>query len=177
MPTINEANKLFKRSRMFYSTESAEEHLDAVKELFKEKEDKITSLKAENERLKSENYKDEELAKMKAKMEQAMQQRKEAYDAMYRGFPISKEEQDDINNWMRAHDITTHGNTKGYHGAIGGGFDYVFTPTSIGTVAKCVCGTCKLKAIAAAMATGTYDRKAYTQYMAEHGGEYCFQDL
>ena len=76
-------------------------------------------LEKENERLKSEAYKDEELAKMK-----------ERYDKMsedyYRGFPISEEEEKKINEWIQAL-------TKADTGASGGRFIYRFYPTALGT--------------------------------------------
>lgn len=78
-------------------------------------------LMAENARLKSEAYKDEELAKMS-----------ESYDKMtsdyYRGFPISEKEENKINEWKKNIIEKWPANA----GAIGGRFVYHFIPTSIG---------------------------------------------
>ena len=79
-------------------------------------------LRKENERLKSEAYKDEELAKMKEQYEKM--------EADYRrGFGISEAEDKKIRDWM---DKLPQANT----GAIGGRFTYQFICTSIGEVGK-----------------------------------------
>lgn len=80
-------------------------------------------LQKENERLKSETYKDEELSKMKSKYDSM----KEDY---YRGFPISKKESEKIKQWMNEHDF--YKDTK--IGTIGGRYTYEFQPTSLGTI-------------------------------------------
>ena len=78
-------------------------------------------LHEENERLKSEAYKDEELSKMKTE-----------YDKMssdyYRGFPISEEENKKINEWIE----NQQKKVPGIGGASGGRFTYKFTPTGLG---------------------------------------------
>jgi hypothetical protein len=80
-------------------------------------------LRNENARLKSEAYKDEELAKMK-----------ESHDKMsedyYRGFPISEKEDEKIKRWKDKMIETQPGNG----GAIGGRFRYEFIPTGVGTI-------------------------------------------
>lgn len=81
-------------------------------------------LRKENERLKSEAYKDEELSTMK-----------ERYDKMksdyYRGFPISEKENERIKDWINN---LTKDEVPTKIGAIGGRFTYRFTPTSIGII-------------------------------------------
>ena len=80
-------------------------------------------LRKENERLKSEGYKDEEMSKMKNR-----------YDEMcadyYRGFPISEEEDERIGKW----ELEMEKKHPGHGGAIGGRFHFEFRPTSIGTI-------------------------------------------
>ena len=76
-------------------------------------EDYIAELKCENEHLKSENYKDEELIKMQEKLKAAEEEKREALTAYYRGFPISKEEEEFIHSWQKQHDIKEHGNKNG----------------------------------------------------------------
>ena len=78
----------------------------------------------ENNRLKSESYKDEELSKMKKKLD-------EMSSEYYRGFPITEKENKKIAEWM---DKITEGEPEMKITAIGGRFTYVFTPTSIGTI-------------------------------------------
>lgn len=81
--------------------------------------------------LKSETYKDKELAAMR-----------ESYKQMeadyYRGFPISEKERERIKKWIANHE-EEH---RGGHGACGGKYNYIFTPTGIGTFGcvKCSCG-------------------------------------
>lgn len=93
------------------------------------------ALSFECERLKSEQYKDEELSKMKAELE-ALQKETDL------GFPITQEEHDAIDAWKRQHEDAKHGGYPAYFGAIGGGYTYKFTPTSIGTcgTVECACG-------------------------------------
>lgn len=75
----------------------------------------------ENEQLRSELYKDEELSKMKSE-----------YDKMksdyYRGFPISEEEDKKIKEWRE----NQQKKVPGIGGASGGRFTYEFTPTGLG---------------------------------------------
>lgn len=93
-------------------------------------------LQKENERLKSETYKDEELSKMKSEYDNM----KEKY---YRGFPISEEESEKIKQWMYKHDNNFYKDTKivpigGRYtyeiGTISGRYTYEFQPTSLGTI-------------------------------------------
>lgn len=96
----------------------------------------IENLQKEIEHLKSEHYKDDELKSMKAKLE-------EARADLSRGFGISEEEHKAIREWIDNHEKTAHGDAKFPRGgAIGGSYDYIFTPTSIGVVGevKCSCG-------------------------------------
>lgn len=64
-----------------------------------------------------------------------------------RGFPISKKAEEKINNWQMKHDKEIHNNPASYHGCSGGGFEYSFYPTGLGTISYCICSTCKSKAI------------------------------
>ena len=80
-------------------------------------------LKKEIEKVKSEKYADEELSKLKSE-----------YDKMksdyYRGFPISEEEDKNINEWIKKQQEKNPGSG----GTAGGRFTYRFTPTGLGTV-------------------------------------------
>jgi hypothetical protein len=86
-------------------------------------------LRKEIEKVKSDTYKDEELAKMKSEYDRM----KEAY---FRGFPISEEEHKKINEWIDEQ-MKKH---PGIGGAIGGRFTYEFLPTGIGTAGTIIDG-------------------------------------
>lgn len=83
----------------------------------------VENLKKENAELKSEHYKDEQLSNMKDKLNRM----KKDY---YRGFPISEEEEVQINKFQDKY--------RKYYGAIGGAFTYKFTPTSIGVIGEVI---------------------------------------
>ena len=86
-------------------------------------------LKKEIEKVKSEKYADEELSRLKSE-----------YDKMksdyYRGFPISEEEDKNINEWIKKQQEKNPGSG----GAAGGRFTYKFTPTGLGTVGTIIDG-------------------------------------
>lgn len=100
-------------------------------------EDILEARMKEIEHLKSEHYKDDALKCMSEELA-------EARAALNRGFEISEEEQAAIDKWVKQHETECHNNADGFPrgGAIGGCYDYIFTPTSIGTVGiiKCDCG-------------------------------------
>ena len=83
----------------------------------------------EIEKVKSEKYVDEELSRLKSE-----------YDKMesdyYRGFPISKEEDKNIKEWIK----NQQKKNPGIGGAAGGRFTYKFTPTGLGTVGTIIDG-------------------------------------
>ena len=137
----------------------------------------VDTLREKVNYLESENYKDEELQNMKAQLEKMQ-------EGYRRGFPITKEESDDINKWKKNHDATEHGNVDGYHGAIGGGYTYEFIPTSIGSFGTCFCNICKNKAIIAGATANTpaakkngFDKEVYNDYLEKHNGSFDFQDI
>lgn len=96
-----------------------------------------------NELLHDEHYKDQEMANMQARMH-------EAIAARHHGFPLTKDERTKAYKWQQEHDATVHNNPDGYHGASGGGYEWVFHPTGLGTTCDCICTSCKSTAIAAA---------------------------
>lgn len=118
--------------------------VEDIKHELQGKDIRIEYLEKQNQKLRDEKYKDNELLRMEAELK-AM---KEDY---YRGFPISEEEQKSIREWMDKHDEEVHhartlGDKLKLGGCCGGRYTYKFTPTSIGTIGtvKCSCGA-KLK--------------------------------
>jgi len=91
-------------------------------------------LRKENERLKSETYKAEELSKMKEKYDQMS-------NDYYRGFPISEKEEKKIQEWKEKQ-LEKH---PGIGGVSGGRFRYEFVPTGLGTVGTIIDGFTKEK--------------------------------
>lgn len=120
-----------------FSNLTVEKHCEEIIEMYNIQKRNIETLIEENKKLKDENYKDIELAHMKAECDRM----KKDY---YRGFPISEEEYEKALNWMDDHEATKHARCKGLPrgGAIGGSYQWIFTPTSIGTFGKikCSCG-------------------------------------
>ena len=97
-------------------------------------ENTISRLRTQLAELKKETYKDEELSKLTKQLERM----REDY---YRGFPISKENYENINVWIKEHEKVC----KVGHGCGGGKYTYEFVPTGIGTFGRVVCGSCKEK--------------------------------
>ena len=117
-----------------------EEALDAIKREFNAQNARIIYLQNQNKKLKEEHYKDTELKEMQEELERVKAD-------MYRGFPISEEEEKRIKEWQDKHDAEVHGLKtlkERVHagGCIGGRYTYYFVPTSIGVVGsiKCNCG-------------------------------------
>lgn len=154
--------------------ETIDEYLDVIKQNLLKSAADNEMLRAELNTIKKEAYASEEMQKMKARLE-------EMQADYYRGFPISEEESKAISEWKKKHDTTEHKNPKGYHGCSGGGYEYNFYPTAIGTSGVCICSTCRSKAIRYAANNSTieegYNSKFYKEYMKKHNGEFEFQEL
>ncbi len=80
--------------------------------------------------------KDEEIVKLKAKLEEKQKRAKNLIT-----FSIESEYVEKIKEWKKRHEKEKH-NGSDYAGAIGGRYTYEFTPTSIGTFGRirCSCG-------------------------------------
>ena len=113
--------------------------------------------------LYDEKWADKTLQDMKKELEQTKQD-------MHRGFPITKAEEKKINNWILKHDEEIHNNPNHYHGVSGGGYEYSFHPTGVGTIGYCICSSCKSRAI---------QEKGikYWEYLKEHNGFIEFGDF
>lgn len=113
------------------------EHLTAIRDLVDSKESRIEKLEKENRELTAEHYKDKKLQEVSKKLKQMQ-------EAYWRGFPISEEEKESIEDWCIKHEKERHGldtfeQRLKAGGAIGGRYHYVFTTTSIGTSGRIVC--------------------------------------
>ena len=104
------------------SFESIRLHIESL-------EDKVEHLSKENARLCDEKFRDNEIQRLKEKL-------REAREDNWRGFPITKEESEKINQWQKKHFEECHSDA---HSTIGGYFTFHFTPTSIGTFGTCEC--------------------------------------
>lgn len=103
-------------------------------------EDTIERLKEENQKLKDEVWKDEELQDMKEQLDKM----KVNYR---RGFNISEKEDIAIREWKKKHEEEVHGlktslQKMNAQGASGGRYSYIFYPTAIGCAGVVKCNAC-----------------------------------
>ena len=108
-----------------HMTDKHIENLQSVIDGLRAKDKQIGQLQEENNRLKDEHYKDEELKKLQEKI-------KELQGNCNRGFPISKDEQEKIDKIREEH------KKKCPHC----GFDYLFVPFAIVTFGYVKCDVC-----------------------------------
>ena len=120
-----------KKEHSIWILDSVENDLQRLYDHYRAVVNENEYLRKENERLKSEAYKDEELSKMKVKYEKM----KEGY---YNGFPISTEEDEKIKKWMEELYSNDPFKDMKIGGAIGGRFTYEFTPTGVGVFGKVI---------------------------------------
>lgn len=119
---------------------STEKLCDIITIKFDSLNKRIKYLENENKQLKDEAYSSSEMKTMKEELEQMEKD-------YYRGFPISEEENDKIQNWIHKHDEEKH-HAKNLEdrlkleGVSGGRFTYKFIPTTLGTIGyiRCSCG-------------------------------------
>ena len=116
---------------MFYDLNTRKEWLEQIADDLEYKDDLIERLREELEAAKKETFKDAVIQDLRKRL-------KEVEYEIYRGFPISEEEEREIKRWKKSHELIH----KGGHGAIGGKYTYSFTPTSIGSIGEitCTCG-------------------------------------
>ena len=113
--------------------------------------------------LYDEKWADTTLQNMKKELEQVKQN-------MHRGFPINEADNKKINNWILKHDEEVHNNPNHYHGVSGGGYEYSFYPTGLGTIGYCICENCKRRAI-------KEKGEKYWDYLKEHNSYVEFGDF
>ena len=126
------------------SSTSPEEDADAIlldlRNIIVRDRQRIKTLLDENVELRSSNYKDEEMRRMRALVKRVQQ------DAA-RGFPITLEEEDAIQEWCEQHEREAHGivtdeDRMKAAGVSGGGYVYEFVPTAIGVSGTIKCSRC-----------------------------------
>lgn len=115
-----------------------EDCLRAIRCRNEDNEDLIKRLRDENDRLKSEAYKDNELKRMADELENAKH-------CLARSFTISDKESIAIAKWKKNHEKVAHGFVQGKltkSRCFGGSYTYCFVPTGLGTtgVVRCSCG-------------------------------------
>ena len=134
MINFNNIKRTVYKNGKSYTLLPVEELCDVIKLTIEQKDEQIAHLSKENRELKEETYKDNTNQKWQQENDQLRQEN-------YNGFPISNEEKKAIENWKRQHNTLIHNNESS--GAIGGRYDYIFTPTSIGDIGICRCSSCE----------------------------------
>lgn len=126
---------------------NAKQCLELIKEELERKDKQLLSLLEENNRLRDEAYKDNELAAMHEELEKMDDKLNEMYRNCARGFPITEKENAAIKEWVAKHEEEVHGiktieDKMMHHGCGGGSYSYHFVPTSIGVsgTIRCRCG-------------------------------------
>lgn len=117
-----------------------EKALKTIRQIDEKKDADLERLREENRQLREEYNKDEEIQKLQTEL-------KTVRANANRGFSITEEQQEAINEWKRKHEEEVHGvktldDKLSNRGTIGGNYQYIFTPTSIGVsgVIRCDCG-------------------------------------
>lgn len=120
----------------FISVPTMDKLCSMLKIKFREQEKQLDNLRKQNNKILDENWKDNELQKMKEELQTIRA------DAR-RGFPISESEYKAAMDWINSHEASKHPSKHPFPrgGAIGGSYQWIFTPTSIGTFGeiKCSC--------------------------------------
>lgn len=116
----------------FHNFQGLNKSLDEVKYQVEETLKYAEKLEDENKALKSDLYEKEEIKVLSNQIELLKANR---------GFDITPIERKHISDWKKAHIENQH-NGKESKSAIGGGFEYTFYPTSIGTVGCVHCVSC-----------------------------------
>lgn len=124
-------------------------------------------LREENEKLKSEHYKDKELKRLNEELEKIEED-------LYRGFPIYKDELDNIEKWQQSHIKKMHPkNPQKKHvkyWAKGPDYNYMFSPFELGISQKCYCETCRKKAFKESKG----DEEKYKKLLEKYDVEFDF---
>ena len=100
----------------------------------------------------------------------------------YRGFPINEEQDESIRTWQNnhlenQHNLKTLKEKVSAQGAIGGGFEFRFTPTSIGVIGRCICSSCYKKAYKEYNESFPRKIEERKNIFDKYDAEFCFQEL
>lgn len=112
-----------------------EKCFDAIRTRNELNETTIKKLQEENKKLKDPYYRDDEIKRLQSVIDGFREE-------LRRGFKISASEDIEILKWQHDHEKEAHKCDKSRLGAIGGAYEYIFIPTSIGTsgTIRCNCG-------------------------------------
>ena len=131
---LNGGYSTFINGKDFTFHQGLNKSLDEIKYQIEETLEYARNLEDKNKELEDAHWKDDKLQEMKKKYDRAM--------ADYnRGFPITEDETLAINNWRKNRINKMHNGSPG-SSAIGGGWTYKFTPTSIGVIGSVCCESC-----------------------------------
>lgn len=145
---------------------------DNLKQLFDDQEKRNNLLQEQLKALKDEKWKDSTV--------QALQKQIDDYKNKYKyGFEVSEEEHQKILEWqknhcIKRHNLTTAAERATWGGAVGGIFDYKFTPTTLGAVGSCICSVCYKQALRDSLKD---DDKTPRGLAEEYDAIFYFQDL
>lgn len=132
-----------------------------MKRLLKENDE----LLAENKSLKSEQYKDAELAKLKSEIDRLR-------EILNQSYTVNEKEKESIEEWYKEHRNKMHN---------GRDFNYVyeFTPTAIAVFGDCICTTCRGKARQKAIINDKnglrIEPNIIKDYLDRSGGDFQFK--
>lgn len=114
--------------------EKIKECVTQLEEAYKWSEENRKEWRDMYNKLRDEYDKDADIAALKSEIA-------DLQEALHRSFRISKAEKASIEDWMEEHEIEKHSGVH-FRGCSGGGYQYIFAPTAIGTYAtvRCSCG-------------------------------------
>lgn len=115
----------------FRSFPSTNELCDIIKTRDDWYENELAKRTEELNRVKNEKFKDEEIMRLKEKINQL--------ESSFSDFALNRTEMSAVESWIEKHIEEKHGGNT-YAGAIGGRFSYVFVPTSLGVIGTIRCG-------------------------------------
>ena len=141
----------------FILVKPLDECFDMIKTRVEILERQNAHLQEENNRLKSEKYKEEELAKMQKELE-------ENRKMLMNGFPVSQQEKEKIEQWKEKHREKSSENPRSHS------FVYEFAPTELGVLGTCICRQCRLKA--STQSSGNH--KKYIELLKIYDAEFPF---
>lgn len=147
--------------------EPLHENFDNIEKRMKFYVEENVKLREENDKLKSEHYKDKELKNIEEKLEKLKSD-------LYRGFPIYENEEEAIKKWQKAHAKKMHPQpkTKKIRKYSGYSFGYEFVPFELGIAETCYCTACRERALTESKGDIEKYKKLLKKYDAEFDFDY-----